>query len=68
VRNILALRGDPPHGEDKWEATEGGFAYAADLVKYIREEHGDHFCICVAGYPETHLDATSPEDDIKYLK
>merc|ERR1719261_2167291 len=41
ICNILALRGDPPAGIDgKWEQVEGGFAYATDLVKYIRQEFG----------------------------
>lgn len=51
IQNILALRGDPPAGKE-WKAIEGGFANAVDLVRYIREEHGDYFCIGVAGYPE----------------
>lgn len=50
--NILALRGDPPRESEKWEATEGGFRYAKDLVKHIKENYGDHFDIGVAGYPE----------------
>jgi len=57
VRNICALRGDPPRGSDKWEATEGGFTCALDLVKRIRELHGDYFAVSVAGYPEGHPDA-----------
>jgi len=57
VRNICALRGDPPRGSDKWEATEGGFTCALDLVKKMRELHGDYFTISVAGYPEGHPDA-----------
>ena len=56
VCNIVALRGDPPIGQDKWEATEGGFECALDLVKFIRREHGDYFCLSVAGYPEGHPD------------
>lgn len=68
VRNILALRGDPPKGEEKWTACDGGFLNACDLVKYIRGKYNDHFCIGVAGYPETHLEAESPEKDIEYLK
>lgn len=56
VRNIVALRGDPPVGQDKWEATEGGFECALDLVAFIREEYGDYFCLSVAGYPEGHPD------------
>ncbi len=50
--NILALRGDPPRDKDKWEAKDGGFRYAKDLVKYIKEKYGNHFDIGVAGYPE----------------
>ena len=52
IRNILALRGDPPRGEEYWVATDQRFQHATDLVRYIREQHGDHFCIGVAGYPE----------------
>jgi len=50
--NILALRGDPPREKEKWEATEGGFRYARDLVAHIRNNYGAHFDIGVAGYPE----------------
>ncbi|KIX93554.1 uncharacterized protein Z520_10732 [Fonsecaea multimorphosa CBS 102226] len=50
--NILALRGDPPRDQEKWEAKEGGFRYAKDLVKYIKARYSDHFDIGVAGYPE----------------
>jgi methylenetetrahydrofolate reductase (NADPH) len=49
IRNILALRGDPPKGEDKFTAVEGGFSCALDLVKYIKEHYGDFFGIGVAG-------------------
>lgn len=54
IDNIVALRGDPPAGQKEWTATEGGFSCALDLVKHIREAHGDHFCLSVAGYPEGH--------------
>jgi methylenetetrahydrofolate reductase (NADPH) len=67
IMNILALRGDPPRGEE-WKQVEGGFAHAADLVRFIRQEHGNHFGICVAGYPEGHIDCTSYQDDLKHLK
>jgi len=56
ICNLVALRGDPPRGQEKWEATEGGFQCALDLTKYIREHHGDYFCLAVAGYPEGHPD------------
>jgi len=53
IRNILALRGDPPAGQE-WKACEDGFAHAEDLVRYIRKHYGDFFSICVACYPEGH--------------
>lgn len=68
IRNLLALRGDPPRGATDWIPIENGFNYACDLVKFIREKYGDYFCIGVAGYPETHLQATNREDDIRHLK
>lgn len=68
IRNILALKGDPPRGATGWVHNENGFNYAVDLVRFIKETYGDWFCIGVAGYPEVHLQAKSREDDIKYLK
>lgn len=72
IRNILALRGDPPRGEEYWTPNPGEFVYAIDLVKYIRKEYGEWFCIGVAAYPEGHADVTHPEtldpkDDIPFL-
>eukprot|EP01101_Sappina_pedata_P003993 TRINITY_DN1634_c0_g1_i1.p1 TRINITY_DN1634_c0_g1~~TRINITY_DN1634_c0_g1_i1.p1 ORF type:complete len:568 (-),score=188.55 TRINITY_DN1634_c0_g1_i1:321-1985(-) len=67
VQNILALRGDPPRGED-WKKIDGGFSYAEDLVKYIRAQFGDYFGIAVAGYPERHADSKSKDDDMVFLK
>jgi len=51
-KNILALRGDPPGGGE-YQPTPGGFEFAAQLVKFIRES-GD-FSIGVAGFPEGHI-------------
>lgn len=53
IRNILALRGDPPAGADQFQKTEDGFEYAWQLVKLLREA-GD-FSIAVAGFPEGHI-------------
>ncbi|KAL1835703.1 hypothetical protein VTJ49DRAFT_6200 [Mycothermus thermophilus] len=84
IRNILALRGDPPRraeycdpddpealGSDEDEDGEE-FAWAIDLVRYIRKTHGDYFCIGVAAYPEGHADESHPlgqslEHDLPYL-
>ncbi|PWN92685.1 MTHFR-domain-containing protein [Acaromyces ingoldii] len=59
ITNVLALRGDPPRGQEYWVAADDRFQHATDLVRYIRERHGDKFCIGVAGYPEMHPDAAS---------
>jgi methylenetetrahydrofolate reductase (NADPH) len=56
VCNLVALRGDPPRGSEKWEATEGGFNCAEDLCAYITKHHGNWFSVAVAGYPEGHPD------------
>ncbi len=53
IRNILALRGDPPAGVQEFQKPEGGFEYAWQLVKLLREA-GD-FGIAVAGFPEGHI-------------
>ncbi|CDH54318.1 methylenetetrahydrofolate reduct [Lichtheimia corymbifera JMRC:FSU:9682] len=67
-QNILALRGDPPKGQKNWESVENGFSHAVDLVRYIRKQYGDYFCIGVAGYPEGHVDNPDKEDDLRRLK
>ncbi|KAM7204356.1 Methylenetetrahydrofolate reductase domain containing protein [Rhypophila sp. PSN 637] len=79
IRNILALRGDPPRraeyrdsDESEPETEDEEFVWAVDLVRYIRKTHGDYFCIGVAGYPEGHADESHPlgqclERDLPYL-
>lgn len=66
IENILALRGDPPKGEELFVRPEGGFGYANELVAFIRELK--QFCIGVAGYPEGHPEAPSLEKDLVNLK
>jgi methylenetetrahydrofolate reductase (NADPH) len=73
IRNILALRGDPPRGQEYWVPSSGEFCYAIDLVHYIRKKYGDYFCIGVAAYPEGHADGSAPEKqdpllDLPYLR
>lgn len=60
IRNIVALRGDPPAGQE-WQASKDGFECALDLVKYIKANYGDYFSIAVAGYPEGHPDRINKE-------
>ena len=66
IRNVLALRGDPPAGQTAFVATEGGFANADALAGYVRGRHD--FCIGVAGYPEGHPQCLNKTRDLEYLK
>ena len=59
--------GDPPKGAINWEQTPGGLAHAIDLVKFIREEFGDYFCIACAGFPEGHPSNKEEPDDVSLL-
>ena len=61
IRHIVALRGDIPSGMGEF----GEFRYANELVEFIRAEHGDHFHIEVAAYPEYHPQARSAHDDLR---
>ncbi|KAK5747077.1 methylenetetrahydrofolate reductase 1 [Elasticomyces elasticus] len=81
VRNILALRGDPPRSDEyrddsnpdaEADDSNKDFTWAVDLVRYIKKEYGDYFCVGVAGYPEGHSDQSHPEHqsvghDLPYL-
>lgn len=81
IRNILALRGDPPRSDEYRDDTKPNaeeddsnkdFTWAADLVRYVRKQYGEYFCIGVAGYPEGHSDQSHPdgqsvEHDLPYL-
>jgi methylenetetrahydrofolate reductase (NADPH) len=67
VDYIVALRGDPPEGTTKFTPTAGGLQYANELVNLVRGEFGS-FGVAVAGYPETHREATSPQQDLDNLK
>jgi methylenetetrahydrofolate reductase (NADPH) len=65
VRNILALRGDPPGDPPPGEIRKD-FRYAYELVEYLKSLND--FSIGVAGYPEGHIEAESLDKDIGFLK
>jgi methylenetetrahydrofolate reductase (NADPH) len=67
IENVVALRGDPPRGDTEFRPVEGGLRHANELVTLIRAEFAG-FGIAVAGYPETHQEAPSPEADLANLK
>lgn len=68
VKNILALRGDPPCGVKEWKKVLGGFEYSYELVKLIKSLHNEYFSIGVAGFPECHMSCPDKNLDSKYLK
>jgi methylenetetrahydrofolate reductase (NADPH) len=66
IDNVLALRGDPPAGQEEWTKTEGGLEYSRELVELLATEYD--FAIGGACFPETHIHAVGPEEDLDYLK
>lgn len=63
-RRLVALRGDLPSGM----GFPGDMRYAAELIAFIRAEHGDAFHIEVGAYPETHPQASDALADLKHFK
>ena len=64
IQRLVVLRGDLPSGE----VSSGDFAYASQLVTFIRAHTGNGFQIEVAAYPETHPEARSAGADLKHFK
>jgi len=66
IENVLALRGDPPEGAEKFTPLKDGFCYAKDLVQLAISLSG--FSISVAVYPEGHCESPTLEMDMYYAK
>jgi len=66
IDNIVALRGDPPQGSQRFTAHKDGYANAYQIVKHIRNRGG--FSVAVAGYPEKHIEAPDFDTDLARLK
>ena len=66
VENVLALRGDPPAGQEEWVQTEGGLLYSTELIALLAERYD--FAVGAAAFPEVHPQAESAESDIRFLK
>ncbi|MDR1406290.1 MAG: methylenetetrahydrofolate reductase [NAD(P)H] [Prevotellaceae bacterium] len=67
MENLMILRGDPPRDVATFEPHPDGFAYAGDLITFIRAA-GFDFCIGGGAYPEKHPEASSMAQDIANLK
>lgn len=67
IENVIALRGDPPAGEEEFRPHPDGLGYADELVRLIRGQ-GRPFCVAAACYPETHIEAPSAEADLARLR
>ncbi len=67
IQNVMALRGDPPTGQQSFSTAEGGLSNANQLVELIRQSHPE-MGIGVAGYPEKHQEAATMEIDLENLK
>jgi methylenetetrahydrofolate reductase (NADH) len=66
IDNVLALRGDPPRGEDAFEAPADGLKSAAELTEFIAGRYD--FAIGGACFPEVHPEAATAEEDMAYLR
>lgn len=66
VQKVLALRGDPPQGQQDFDFSKGEFQYASELVQFIRERKD--FSIAAAAYPEGHRACPSIDQDWRHLK
>ena len=66
IQNVLALRGDPPKGASGYAPTQGGFAYASELIAMLKQNY--NFCIGAACYPEGHPQSSSLASDLAHLK
>ena len=66
VENVIALRGDPPRGQENFVVAEGGFGHATELIDHIRANFD--FGLAAACYPEGHTESPNLDSDIRYAR
>ena len=66
IENVIALRGDPPTGQDNFVPAEGGFKHATELLRHVRDNF--EFCLAAACYPEGHVESSDLITDMNYVK
>lgn len=67
VENIMALRGDPPLGQETFVPAPDGCRFGSELIAFVRQQ-GFDFCIGAAAYPEGHLESEDQHVDLSYLR
>jgi methylenetetrahydrofolate reductase (NADPH) len=66
IDNVLALRGDPPRGQEEWKPHPEGLKYSVDLIELIQADYD--YCVGAACFPEVHPEAPNLDHDLQYLK
>lgn len=66
IETVFVVRGDQPSWDENFKPHPDAMKHASDLMRFIKDRYD--FCLGAAGYPETHLEAISPEKDMDYLK
>jgi methylenetetrahydrofolate reductase (NADPH) len=66
IDNVLALRGDPPRGQEHWEPHPQGLSYSVELIRLVKERFD--FAVGAACFPEVHPDAPDRESDLRYAR
>ena len=66
IENIIALRGDPPAGAERFEQPPDGFAHASELTSFLRERFGDRISVAGACYPEGHVECRDLDRDLAH--
>ncbi len=66
IENVIALRGDPPRGQDSFVPADGGFTHATELIEHIRSQFD--FGLAAACYPEGHTESPNLDSDIQYAR
>jgi methylenetetrahydrofolate reductase (NADPH) len=66
IENVLALRGDPPRGEEGFVPVPGGLAHASELAALVSSSYP--FCVAGACYPEGHQESADAESDLRHLR
>jgi len=66
IENVIAIRGDPPRGQDRFVPEPDGLAHGSELISLVSGSYD--LCVGGACYPETHLESASFADELRYTR